>query len=315
LAFSVEDFQDLLRLLEARSEWRAELRRLLIPDEVLDLPNALNRLAESVQRLSDKVASLTDDVQRLTEAQRHTDVVLARLVAAQERSEQRLSALEERVVKIDERLVRLEERIVKIDERLGRLEEGQARLEDQAVALGARVGRLEEGQARLEEGQTHLQTGFGRLERSQRRLETSVAALRGTDLERRYREHAGGYFGCLIRRARVVGPDELDRLLDEGLESGAFDEDGADDVRLADLIVRGRRPGDEQETYVVLEASGLVEPSDVERAARRAALLGRVRPALAAVGGLEITSAAADLAQARAVWRLAGGRGEPPAAS
>ena len=83
MAFSVEDFQDLLRLLEARPEWRAELRRLLIPDEVLDLPNALNRLAESVQRLSDKVASLTDDVQRLTEAQRHTDVVLARLVAAQ----------------------------------------------------------------------------------------------------------------------------------------------------------------------------------------------------------------------------------------
>jgi len=80
-------------------------------------------------------------------------------------------------------------------------------------------------------------------------------------------------------------------------------------------VVRGRRPDDAQATYLVVEVSGVVEPADVERAARRAELLGRVRTALAVVAGEEITQEATDLAQARAVWRLSNGRIEPPTAS
>jgi hypothetical protein len=35
MAFSVEDFQDLIRLLQERPEWRADLRRLVLTDELL----------------------------------------------------------------------------------------------------------------------------------------------------------------------------------------------------------------------------------------------------------------------------------------
>jgi hypothetical protein len=38
MAFSVEDFQDLIRLLQERPEWRADLRRLVLTDELLALP-------------------------------------------------------------------------------------------------------------------------------------------------------------------------------------------------------------------------------------------------------------------------------------
>jgi len=270
VAFTVEDFQDLLRLLEARPEWRAELRRLLIPDELLELPAVVRQLAE--------------DIRHLTAAQRRTESLVAQLVEAQSRAEQRLGRVEERV---------------------GRLEEGQARLETAMAQLAvaqtrtdARLGRLEAGQARLESALARLtdaqeHTG-GRL----RRVEGRLAGLRGDNLEQRYREHAGGYFGRLLRRARIVSPDELDDILDEGLATGAFDEDSAHDVRLADLVVRGRRHGEELETYLVVEVSGVVESADVERAARRAALLGRVRPTVAVVGGEEITRAASKLAQA-----------------
>ena len=58
----------------------------------------------------------------------------------------------------------------------------------------------------------------------------------------------------------------------------------------------------------MVEVSGVVESADVERAARRAALLGRVRPTVAVVGGEEITRAASKLAHAQAVWRLEDGR-------
>lgn len=38
MAFTVEEFRDLLRILEERPEWRAELRRLVLTDELLTLP-------------------------------------------------------------------------------------------------------------------------------------------------------------------------------------------------------------------------------------------------------------------------------------
>ena len=263
MAFTVEHFQDLLRLLEARPEWRAELRRLLIPEEVLDLPAVVRQLADEVRLLAD--------------AQRRTEIQVSRLVEVQARADQRLSG---------------------VDDRAARLEEGQARLE-------STLTRLAEAQVRTEE---RLNGVDGRLSRVEGRL----AGLRGDNLEQRYRQHAGGYFGRLLRRARIVSPDELDDLLDEGLATGAFDEDSAHDVRLADLVVRGRRPGEERETFLVVEVSGVVEPADVERAVRRAGVLGRVRSVLAAVGGEEMTLAAIDLADANSVWRIENGRIEPP---
>lgn len=76
MPFTVEDFFDLARLLEQRPEWRAELRRLLLPDEVLSLP-------QTIQALAGLVEALTKDVRTLTEAQRHTEKQLIALTEAQ----------------------------------------------------------------------------------------------------------------------------------------------------------------------------------------------------------------------------------------
>ena len=46
MAFTVEDFEDLVRLLEERPDWRARLRDLLLPREILELPAAVAQLAE-----------------------------------------------------------------------------------------------------------------------------------------------------------------------------------------------------------------------------------------------------------------------------
>jgi len=47
-----------LRLLEARPEWRAELRRLLIPDELLELPAVVRQLAEDIRHLQHSSSAL-----------------------------------------------------------------------------------------------------------------------------------------------------------------------------------------------------------------------------------------------------------------
>ena len=65
MPFRVEDFRDLIRIVEERPEWRADLRRLVLTDELLSLP--------------EQVAKLTGQVAGLAEAQRRTEVQVAEL--------------------------------------------------------------------------------------------------------------------------------------------------------------------------------------------------------------------------------------------
>lgn len=50
MPFQVEEFRDLIRLLEERPESRAELRRLLLTDELLTLPQLVQALTEAQER-------------------------------------------------------------------------------------------------------------------------------------------------------------------------------------------------------------------------------------------------------------------------
>jgi hypothetical protein len=48
MAFTVQEFDDLLKILEAQPEWRSRLRRALFPE--IDIPKALQELAEAQKR-------------------------------------------------------------------------------------------------------------------------------------------------------------------------------------------------------------------------------------------------------------------------
>jgi hypothetical protein len=56
MPFSVEDFHDLVRLLAEHPEWRAELRQLVLSDELLELPALVRQLVERVGTLADAQA-------------------------------------------------------------------------------------------------------------------------------------------------------------------------------------------------------------------------------------------------------------------
>ena len=87
MPFAVEDFQDLIRLLDAHPDWRRDLRRIVLTDDILALPEAVRGL-----------------------------------VAAQERTEARLAALGERVTALAVAQERTEARLDRVEVRLGRLE-------------------------------------------------------------------------------------------------------------------------------------------------------------------------------------------------
>lgn len=63
MAFTVNDFEDLLKIIEAQPEWRSRLRRALFPE--IDVPKALQSLAESQQALLKAQLDTTVALKRL----------------------------------------------------------------------------------------------------------------------------------------------------------------------------------------------------------------------------------------------------------
>lgn len=66
MPFAVEDFQDLLRLLDQHPEWQAELRRRVLTEELIELPALVRGLAEWQTRTDKQIAALAEQVSALT---------------------------------------------------------------------------------------------------------------------------------------------------------------------------------------------------------------------------------------------------------
>jgi hypothetical protein len=305
MPFTVQDFHDLIRLIEQHPEWRAELRRLVLTEELLSLPGLVRELIEA-QRLTEVRLA------ELAEAQRRTDERLAELAEAQRRTDERLGRVEEQVSALIEaqrltevRLAELAEAQRRTDERLGRVEEQVSALIEAQRLTEVRLAELAEAQRRTDER-------LAELAEAQRRTDERLAELRGDNLERRYRERAGAYFGQLVRRAYALSDREIAELLGAAEEAGQLSPEEVDDVRAADVVVRGRRRDGVGEVYLVVEVSVGIGPGDVERALRRATLLQRAlgpdQIALPVVAGARATREAQSLAAVQDVWVVLDGR-------
>jgi hypothetical protein len=281
MPFNVEDFQDLIRLLQERPEWRADLRRLVLSDELLVLPELVRELVQAQQRTEVRLGRLEEALVALAEAQQRTEVRVGRLEEAQQRTEVRVGRLEES----------MESLRAETERRFQELAAGQLTLTQHIDDMRATIQSLEESTATLT-------TVVGR-------LQDDVGELKGSDLERRYRERPFAYFHRLIRQAHTLSGDELNTILDRAVAAQYLTEEDVDEIVWADAIVRGRRREDGQEVFLVVETSWGVGPYDVQRADRRAKLLAKAGvTALPVVAGMWVTPDGEAAAGAMKVWRV-----------
>jgi hypothetical protein len=77
---NITDFHDVVRLLEGHPEWLAELRRLVLTNDLLALPEQTAQTTRQIAALAE--AQIRGDMRltELVEAQRHTDEQLATLI-------------------------------------------------------------------------------------------------------------------------------------------------------------------------------------------------------------------------------------------
>ncbi len=294
MSFTVEDFHDLVRLVTERPEWRADLRRLVLTDELLSLSE---QLAKFQLRVEDRFAMLVERIAALEErTEKRFQELTERLTLLEERTEKRFQELTERIATLEERT---EKRFQELTERLTLLEERtEARfqvVEGQIASLTVQVNALT--------------VQVSALTKTVESLVVDVGELKGESLENRYRTRASAYFSRLMRRIHVLDLEELASLLDEGIDTGALSERQAEDILLADLVVRGKSRDDGSEIYLVVEVSWGVGPHDVERAVRRSELLAKAGlSTVPVVAGRQITKEARQLAQGLHVRQITDGQ-------
>ena len=289
MPFTVDDFHDFIRLIETRPEWRTELRRLVLTNELLAVPE---QLAELRTRSEQQFIALT-------EAQQRTETRLTALAEAQQRTETQVATLTRQLTALAEAQQRTETRLTA-------LTEAQQRTE-------ARLTALAEAQQRTEMQVATLTVQVTALTRTVQTLVDDVGELKGQNLEAAYRSKGPAYFSRLLRRPHVLTPDELTALIEDARDSGALSEVDARQLYDTDLVVRGRRLEDGTEVFLVVEVSWGVGPYDVERAAERAVLLSHTGlTALAVVAGKRILPEAATLARQTQVWQITDGQAIPP---
>jgi len=124
----------------------------------------------------------------------------------------------------------------------------------------------------FEKVRAEMREGFERLEQKIQRNTDDIAELKGQSLEREYRDKARSLFGKYFRNVVVIDWIDLEEQLN-AVEP--LSETERAELSVIDLLARGRRRTDGQETVLVVEVSWSIAPYDVERAVRRVEIFTR----------------------------------------
>ncbi|WP_161540426.1 hypothetical protein [Rhodothermus marinus] len=315
MPFEIQDFHDLVRLLEAHPEWRAELRRLVLSEELLRLPELVQQLIEAHRRAEERLERLEATVAQLVEAQRKAEerlqhveerlerleTTVAQLVEAQRKAEERLERLETTVAQLIEAQRKAEERLDRLEATVAQLVEAHRRAEERLDRLEATVAqlieaqrkaeeRLQRAEARLERVEKRLERVEKRLEHVEKRLEHVEIRLDGVEkrlekTEDRLSKVWGGFLESRYReRAHAYFAPILSRIRVLSSEQlvqlldEALEAGRLTEADRRDLLLADlvlQGRREEQDMYLVAEISGLISEDDVRRAVDRAQALAR----------------------------------------
>ena len=155
---TINDLQDLVRLLTEHPEWQVELRRLILTDELLELPSLARQLVEAQQRTEERVAQLIEAQRRTEEALGRTQEQVAQLIEAQRRTEEALGRTQEQVAFLTEAQQRTQEQVASLSEVQQENQERLNQLTEAVKQLSEEVRRLVEwqrGEAGRREGERY----------------------------------------------------------------------------------------------------------------------------------------------------------------
>lgn len=119
---TIKDFHDLIRILEEHPEWRAELRRLLLTEDLLELPNIVRESLSHQETLQQGMEGIREWLEEMAKAQLATQEALRRLTERTEKVEAQIERLGERMDRVDAQIERLAVEVRNLVEPIRRIE-------------------------------------------------------------------------------------------------------------------------------------------------------------------------------------------------
>ncbi len=229
MTFDYAEYLAFVQFLYKHPELRAEVRKVVLSEDILTLPQVVRELAEAQKRTEQRVEELAE-AQKRSEAAGATETTVAELAEAQKRSEERLTRLETTVAELAEAQKRSEERLTRLETTVAELAETQKRTEQRVEELAQAQRELAEAQKRTDERLTRVEQRMDSLEIEMKKTRSEVAGLAaafGSTLE----EEAASVVESVMRRKGY-------RLLEEAT---TLRFNGDVDVALPVETARGKR--------------------------------------------------------------------------
>lgn len=279
---TINDINDLARILRENPEWADTLRSLLLSRELQNLPQVTAELATAVKAVHDRMEALEGEVK------------------AQGR----------RLDTVQEDIVAIRGDITTMQGDMATMQGDMTTMRGDITTMRGDLTTVQGDMATMRGDLTTVQGDMADMKHEQAIQGGRIAYLIGDDYKskaawfgrRRLRTALGVPAVQLLYHYRKQGKAALAHIIKEAMRHGGLSPQDADDLEDSDLIFMVRQdpaqsePDAYPDAYVVAEASVTIQESDVERARRRAGILDSVTqiPVTPAVIGVSITLEALD---------------------
>ena len=296
---------EFMAALDSNPEFREAVRSRLLTRELLELPQTVRELAETVRLQSETTNRRLD---ALETGQIETNRRLDALETGQIETNRRLEALEDGQLETNRRLEALEDGQLETNRRLGFLETTLHQFMEASKQF------MEASNQRYDKLDATLQQFIEATDQRFEKLESDVDGMRGDHLEMRLqgRIHSilgsgRGIYGVRVIRATFPAgsaPEFIDRA-DEAAMDGIITQGQYGRIMNTDLIVCARRGRDfDQDLYVAVEVANQLDGDDIGRVVDSGAALALLFPhseIMTAVYGRVISDIDLELAHKKGV--------------
>ena len=253
--YPVLTFADIIRALRSHPEWLEELRKLILTEELLELPKKFDELLKRVDRIEENIKEIKQDVGVLKQ-----DVgVLKQDVGV---LKQDVGVLKQDVDVLKQDVDTLKQDVTVLKQDVAILKQDVAILKQDVAILKQDVAILKQEVAILKQDVAYLKGEFGR--------------FKGKDFERTIRERYYAYFGRLLRKTKLIPIEDILPKLDELEESGVITEEEGMSILQVDIVLRGEIKSTKKAVVLAVEVSYSLFEDDLERAEERARILAHV---------------------------------------
>ena len=246
--YPVLTFADIIRALRSHPEWLEELRKLILTEELLELPKKFDELLKRVDRIEENIKEIKQDVGVLKQ-----DVGVLK---------QDVGVLKQDVDVLKQDVDTLKQDVTVLKQDVAVLKQDVAILKQDVAILKQDVAILKQEVAILKQDVAYLKGEFGR--------------FKGKDFERTIRERYYAYFGRLLRKTKLIPIEDLLPKLDELEESGVITEEERMSILQVDIVLRGEIKSTKKAVVLAVEVSYSLFEDDLARAEERARILAHV---------------------------------------